>query len=76
MSNIAGSGFDHAKVKACFNKAVLLTMKDDGYDNGYCDYTKCYLYNRYEQTIDWDEDNPGTTSQSLKLCAVQSYFFI
>jgi len=64
MSGVANSGFEHSAVKTCFQKAVLMTMKDDGESNMYGDYTKCYLYNRYGMDIDWDEDDeePATTT--------------
>ena len=63
MSGVAESGFEYDEVKSCFQKAVLLTMEDDGYSNMYGDYTKCYLYGRYGMNIDWSEDDESTSTK-------------
>ena len=52
-------------LKKCFSKVTLLTMKDDGEDNKYGDYTKCYLYDRYGYEVDWEEEpNNNQTTQA------------
>ena len=40
-------------------------MKDDGEENKYVEYTKCYLYDRYGYEVDWDEEpNNNRASQA------------
>lgn len=55
----------HDDYYQCFSNVGIATMADDNFGFEEADYSKCYLYQRYLQTPDWDETpQPTTTTTS------------